>query len=118
MNFADYLSHRRDDKKKILSIFLTAGYPTIDATVSLVAAAARAGADFIEIGIPFSDPIADGPTIQFSSGIALSRGVTLKEVFRLLAEISKSSNAPRPIPPAVRCASRWKRAASATATRS
>src|SRR3989442_668569 len=94
MNFADYLSGRRQDKKKILSIFLTAGYPPMDATAPLAAAAARAGADFIEIGIPFSDPIADGPTIQYSSGIALSRGVTLKEVFRLLTEIPKSCDVP------------------------
>ncbi|NOZ04089.1 MAG: tryptophan synthase subunit alpha [FCB group bacterium] len=58
--------------------FITAGYPTKELTVELVLAAERAGADMIELGMPFSDPLAEGPVIQASSQIALENGVTLK----------------------------------------
>ena len=60
-----------------LILFLTAGFPDIDATLELVPALAEAGADCIELGVPFSDPLADGPTIQASSFHALRNGVTL-----------------------------------------
>jgi tryptophan synthase alpha chain len=57
--------HQREEKA--LALFLTAGYPTLSATVDLVLAFEKAGADIIELGMPFSDPLADGPVIQQSS---------------------------------------------------
>ncbi len=79
---------------KIFSLFVTAGFPTTDATVPLVLALHKAGADIIELGIPFSDPIADGPTIQASSEIALRNGVTLKKTLGIATEIRKHSTVP------------------------
>ena len=81
MNLARHLSALKSRKRKILSVFLTCGYPSVEVTVPLIKAMADAGADMIEIGIPFSDPISDGPVIQESSQAALSQGVTLATVF-------------------------------------
>ena len=67
--------------------YVTAGYPTLDHTRELVAGLAEAGADVIELGIPFSDPMADGPTIQRSSQGALDAGTTVGDVFEVLAEL-------------------------------
>jgi tryptophan synthase alpha chain len=79
---------------KILSLFVTAGFPDLKSTVPLVPALARAGADVIEIGIPFSDPIADGPTIQRSSEIALRNGVTLRKTLEMVKDIRRESAVP------------------------
>ena len=68
------------EPKEMLIPFLTAGYPKLDSTVELVCAAADAGADMVEIGIPFSDPQADGPVIQASSQQALDNGMTLNKI--------------------------------------
>lgn len=67
--------------------FVTAGYPELDSTVKLVRAMSVAGADVVEIGIPFSDPLADGPTIQRSSERALSNGMTVARVLSAVAEL-------------------------------
>lgn len=72
--------------RRALIPFITAGHPNIQATRSLLPALQRAGADVIEIGVPFSDPIADGPVIQRSSQQALSNGVTLRQILSLVAE--------------------------------
>ena len=61
------------EKKKILSVFVTAGYPELNSTNEIVLELERASADLIELGIPFSDPLADGPTIQRSSEIAIKK---------------------------------------------
>lgn len=74
--------------------FITAGDPDLDATVELAEVLARAGADIIEIGIPFSDPLADGPTIQRSSERALARGVSLRQVIARLPEIRERAGVP------------------------
>ena len=71
--------------------FVTAGYPQLDSTVSLVHAMKAAGADLVEIGVPFSDPLADGPTIQRSSERALSNGMTVERVLSLVAELRADS---------------------------
>jgi tryptophan synthase alpha chain len=84
----------RAGNKKALSLFLTAGYPSIELTVPLVLAMERAGADIVELGVPFSDPIADGPTIQMSSDTALRNGVTLSRCFALVRAIRRDSNIP------------------------
>jgi tryptophan synthase alpha chain len=74
--------------------YITAGDPTLDATHKFVVALADAGADVIELGIPFSDPLADGPTIQRASERALKAGTTLVQVIDLVREIRKSSEVP------------------------
>jgi tryptophan synthase alpha chain len=74
--------------------YITAGDPTLDATHKFVLALAYAGADVIELGVPFSDPLADGPTIQRASERALKAGTTLAQVIDLVREIRKSSEVP------------------------
>ena len=80
-------------KEKLIP-FLTAGYPELESTVELVCTAAEAGADMVEIGIPFSDPQADGPIIQASSQQALDNGMTLNKIFEQVTEIRKRTNVP------------------------
>lgn len=74
--------------------YITAGDPTLDATHRFVLALAEAGADVIELGVPFSDPLADGPTIQRASERALKAGTTLAGVLALVERIRKSSQVP------------------------
>ena len=74
--------------------YVTAGYPTLDHTRDLVAGLAELGSDVIELGIPFSDPMADGPTIQRSSQGALDNGTTVDDVFGVLAELRRASEVP------------------------
>ena len=74
--------------------YVTAGYPTLAHTRELVAGLADSGADVIELGIPFSDPMADGPTIQRSSQGALDQGTTVADAFAVLAELRESSEVP------------------------
>src|SRR5580704_9527457 len=74
--------------------YITAGDPSLDATRKFVLALAEAGADVIELGIPFSDPLADGPTIQRASERALKAHTTLAQVIELVREIRKSSEVP------------------------
>ena len=77
-----------------LVTYITAGDPTLDATHKFVLALVEAGADVIELGIPFSDPLADGPTIQRASERALRSGTTLAAVIELVREVRKSSEIP------------------------
>jgi tryptophan synthase alpha chain len=77
----------RNKDKKILSVYFTAGYPEINDTVEIIRELEKNGADMIEIGIPFSDPVADGPVIQRSSETALKNGMTLKLLFNQLEKI-------------------------------
>ena len=72
---------------KILSVFYTAGFPTLNSTMEIADALAKAGADIIEIGIPYSDPVADGPTIQESNKIALDNGTKLSLILKQVREI-------------------------------
>src|SRR5437016_167659 len=74
--------------------YITAGDPSLDATLKFVLALAEAGADVIELGVPFSDPLADGPTIQRASERALKAGTTLAGVLELVRRIRKSSQVP------------------------
>lgn len=88
MNRLTKLFENKD--KNILSIFLTAGYPEFDSTVPVIEALDKQGIDMVEIGIPFSDPIADGPVIQSSSSKALNNGISLKAILRQIEEARKS----------------------------
>ena len=81
-------------KKKALIVFITAGDPSLEATVKLVLAFEKAGADIIELGVPFSDPLADGPTIQASSQRALGHHVTLAKILQLVGRIRQKSQIP------------------------
>ena len=74
--------------------YITAGDPSLDATLKFVLALAEAGADVIELGVPFSDPLADGPTIQRASERALKAGTTLAGVLDLVRQIRQSSQVP------------------------
>ena len=74
--------------------YITAGDPSLDATLKFVLALAEAGADVIELGVPFSDPLADGPTIQRASERALKSGTTLAAVIGLVRRIRQSSQVP------------------------
>lgn len=74
-------------KKNLLNIYFTAGYPRLHDTVPLLTALTEAGADLIEIGMPFSDPLADGPVIQQSSTAALKNGMNLPVLFEQLKDI-------------------------------
>lgn len=78
----------------LLSIYFTAGYPTLDSTVALAEALEQAGVDFLEIGFPHSDPVADGPTIQHASQEALKNGMTLKLLFEQLKSLRKHVTIP------------------------
>lgn len=78
----------------LLSIYFTAGYPQIDSTIEIAAALEKAGADFLEIGFPYSDPVADGPTIQHSSEVALKNGMTLNVLFDQLKELRNRVSIP------------------------
>ncbi len=81
-------------KKEILSIYFTAGHPTLNSTVEIIKTLEREGVDMIEVGIPFSDPIADGPVIQKSSQKALENGMSLKTLFHQLKDIRKEVKIP------------------------
>ncbi len=81
-------------QKDILSIYFTAGFPKIDDTVDVIKELEANGIDLIEIGIPFSDPMADGPTIQASGTVALQNGMTLSKLFEQLTDIRKEVSIP------------------------
>ncbi len=80
--------------EKVASIFITAGYPDLESTVDLVLGFEKNGIEMIELGVPFSDPLADGPTIQYSSDVAISKGISLDKIFEMVCEIRKSSEIP------------------------
>jgi len=80
----------REASRPLVVPFITAGYPTTTATVPIVTALAAAGSDMIEIGMPFSDPLADGPTIQHASEVALRNGMTVCKTLEAVREIRAS----------------------------
>jgi len=84
----------KNKTNSLLSIYFTAGYPELNSTVAIAEALEKSGADFLEIGFPYSDPVADGPTIQHSSEIALENGMTLHVLFEQLKDLRKTVNIP------------------------
>src|ERR1700689_2288697 len=88
--------HRLFDTKtdNLLSIYYTAGYPKINTTLAIAEALEKAGVDFLEIGFPYSDPVADGPPIQHSSEKALENGMTLSLLFDQLKDLRKRLTIP------------------------
>lgn len=82
------------EDRKLLSIYFTAGYPALNDTVKVIQDLEKNGVDMIEIGLPFSDPLADGPTIQESSTAALKNGMTTEILFEQLKDVRKSVSIP------------------------
>jgi tryptophan synthase alpha chain len=81
-------------KEGILSIYFTAGFPELKDTLSIIEELERSGVDMIEIGVPFSDPLADGPTIQHSGEIALKNGMSINILFEQLKDVRKKVSIP------------------------
>lgn len=80
--------------KSVLSIYFTAGYPALNDTLDIAEALEKAGADFLEIGIPYSDPLADGPVIQNSSLTSINNGMTIKVLLEQLKDLRKRVSIP------------------------
>lgn len=88
------ITSKLKEDKKLLSIYFTAGYPSLNNTVKIIEDLENNGVDMIEIGLPFSDPLADGPTIQESSTAALKNGMTTEILFSQLKNIRKTVSIP------------------------
>ncbi len=88
------INQKLQESQKLLSIYFTAGYPEIEDTSRIIEALEKSGVDMIEIGLPFSDPLADGPTIQQSSEAALRNGMTTNKLFSQISNIRKKVNIP------------------------
>jgi len=88
------IEQKLQEDKKILSIYFSAGYPNLKDTVQIIQDLEKNGIDMIEIGLPFSDPLADGPIIQASSTTALHNGITSQILFDQLADIRKTVSIP------------------------
>ncbi len=84
----------QDKKDNLLNVYFTAGYPNLQDTVPILQELEAAGAHMVEIGIPFSDPLADGPTIQASNMIALENGMSVRELFRQLEGVREKVSMP------------------------
>ena len=93
MNKINKLFSERGDKK-LLSLYFCAGCPTLDGTADTILTMQKRGIDFIEVGIPFSDPLADGPVIQTAATRALKNGMSVKLLFKQLAAIRQQVSIP------------------------
>ena len=88
------INKKLQENKKLLSIYFSAGYPNLDDTKTIIKNLEQSGVDMIEIGLPFSDPLADGPTIQESSTKALKNGMTTNLLFDQLKDIRETVSIP------------------------
>ncbi|MCH8557281.1 MAG: tryptophan synthase subunit alpha [Balneolia bacterium] len=84
----------RVESAKIMNLFITAGFPRKEDTVELILGYEKNGADIIELGMPFSDPLADGPTIQYSSEKSIEAGFVMDDIFDIVAQVRKRSQIP------------------------
>lgn len=84
----------KEKNQKALITYITAGDPSLEKTRELIYAKEKAGADIIEVGIPFSDPLADGPVIQKAAQNALNKGIKVKEIFQCIEEVRKNTQIP------------------------
>ncbi len=94
VSISEYITAKNEKGEKILSVFLTAGYPDKKHFTDLALSILDAGADMLEIGFPFSDPLADGPVIQASSYAALQNGITLEKTIKYVKEIREKTDKP------------------------
>lgn len=92
----NYLSNKTrnatQQKRKLFCVFLTLGYPSIAATERLILSSEKAGVDIIELGFPFSDPLADGPTIQYSSEQAIKKNISINDAFALVRRLRQKGS--------------------------
>lgn len=88
------INKKLQEQNKLLSIYFTAGYPELEDTVPIIEQLEKSGVDMLEIGLPFSDPLADGPTIQASSTQALKNGMSTAKLFEQLKDIRQSVQIP------------------------
>lgn len=84
----------RTKKEKIFSVYFTAGYPSVDSVEKIILLLEKNGADMVEIGIPYSDPLADGPVIQETGKVAIVNGMTINNLFLQLKNIRKKTSIP------------------------
>jgi tryptophan synthase alpha chain len=84
----------REKEGGILSVYFTAGYPELDDTVTIIEEIEKGGGDLVEVGIPFSDPLADGPVLQETNRVALGNGMSLKKLFSQLKGIREKVGLP------------------------
>ena len=94
MNRIKKIFQEKSDNEKLMSLFITAGYPDLESTVNLILGFEKNGADMIELGMPFSDPLADGPTIQYSSEMAIANGITIDKILEMVDNVRKQSEIP------------------------
>lgn len=92
--FMNRIQQKLQEDKKLLSLYFTAGYPAINDTMSILTQLQDSSVDMVEIGLPFSDPLADGPTIQASSTAALHNGMTTALLFEQLKDVRKTIHIP------------------------
>lgn len=83
------IKEAKKNSSKLFCAYLTLGYPSYESTKRLIPKLEAAGTDILELGFPFSDPLADGPTIQFSSSEAIKNGITMQSAFRLMKSLRK-----------------------------
>lgn len=88
------IKNKLSENKKLLSIYFTAGYAQLEDTVEILQQLEQNNVDMVEIGLPFSDPLADGPTIQASSQVALKNGMNTERLFEQLKDIRKTVSIP------------------------
>jgi tryptophan synthase alpha chain len=84
----------RDKQERVLSVYMTAGYPALDDTVETLLALQESGVDMVELGMPFSDPLADGEVIQQSSHVALENGMTIEYLFSQIGQVRDQIHIP------------------------
>jgi tryptophan synthase alpha chain len=84
----------KEKKKRVLNIYCTAGFPHLDSTLEVMQSLQKNGADLIELGMPYSDPLADGPVIQESSAKAIANGMTIKVLFEQLKDLRNTIHVP------------------------
>lgn len=82
------------NKSNVLNVYCTAGYPKLDSTLEVMKSLQDSGANIIELGMPYSDPLADGPVIQHSSAVALDNGMTMAKLFEQLKDFRKEISIP------------------------
>lgn len=90
MSLADVFATARAEGRAAFIAYLPAGYPTVEGSIDTINAVVAAGADVIEVGLPFSDPMMDGPTIQEAANIALADGFRTRDLFRVVREVTEA----------------------------
>ena len=88
MSLADVFAQVRAENRAAFIAYYPAGYPTVDGSVDAINAIVDAGADIVEVGLPYSDPMMDGPTIQEAANIALAEGFRIRDLFRVVREVT------------------------------